>query len=203
MIHAYNEQYLSVIQEKLANMFELAVLKQNTQIDDFAERFVSSPICSAFEQADPVFVLGKSANELVGVILNREPLSIETNSYASPEYWVGYVLAYAQWYFNKPYSVLIKSYPCSELIDNYFPYHEMDVTHSLDLFCPRLNLSCPLKEIRSARKLSQSQLSLLSGVPVRTIKAYEQGSVDIAKAQAETLFALAQALHCTIEDLIK
>lgn len=203
MIHAYNKQYLPIIQEKLANMFELAVLEQNVRIDDFAELFIASPICHAFEQADSVFVLGKSANELVGIILNKEPLNIETNSFASPEFWVGYVLAYAQWYFNKPYSVLIKSYPCSRLINNYFPYHEMDITHTLDLFRPHLNLSCTLKEIRSAQKLSQSQLSILSGVPVRTIKAYEQGSVDIAKAQAETLFALAQTLHCTIEDLIK
>lgn len=203
MIHAYNKQYLPIIQEKLANMFELAVLEQNVRIDDFGDLFIASPICHTFEQADSVFVLGKSANELVGIILNKEPLNIETNSFASPEFWVGYVLAYAQWYFNKPYSVLIKSYPCSRLINNYFPYHEMDITHTLDLFRPHLNLSCPLKEIRSGQKLSQSQLSILSGVPVRTIKAYEQGSVDIAKAQAETLFALAQTLHCTIEDLIK
>ena len=35
------------------------------------------------------------------------------------------------------------------------------------------------------------------------IKAYEQGTVDIAKAQAETLYSLAQTLHCTIEELIR
>jgi transcriptional regulator with XRE-family HTH domain len=79
----------------------------------------------------------------------------------------------------------------------------MDITHSLDLFRDKLNLTCRLKEYRTAKNLSQTELSLLSGVPLRTIKAYEQGSVDIAKAQAETLYALSQTLNCSIEDLIK
>ncbi len=202
MIHAYNEQFLSTAQEKLAAMFELGVLKENVEINDFANRFLTSPVCRAFERADPILVLGKSANELVGVILGKEPLDIEVSSYASPEYWVGYVLAYVQWYLNKPFSVLLKALPCDKLLNNYFPYHEMDLSHSVDLFLSRLPVHCPLKELRTNRKLSQMQLSLLSNIPVRTIKAYEQGSIDIAKAQAATLYALAQTLGCTIEDLI-
>lgn len=203
MIHAYNEHYLATTQEKLATMFELAVLKENMDINDFASRFLISPVCHAFETADPILVLGKSANELVGIVLNKEPQSIEVNSYASPEYWVGYVLAYAQWYLNKPFSVLMKALPCDKLINNYFPYHEMDISQSINLFVSRLPLHCPLKVLRTNKKLSQSELSLLSGVPLRTIKSYEQGSVDISKAQAETLYALAKVLDCTIEDLIR
>ncbi len=76
----------------------------------------------------------------------------------------------------------------------------MDITQSLNLFVSHMSVSCPLKDIRTKRNLSQSQLSILSNIPLRTIKAYEQGSVDIAKAQAETLYALAK---CTIEDLIQ
>lgn len=202
MIHAYNEQHLSIIQSKLAAMFELAVLEEHIEIDEFASRFLSSPVCSAFEKADPVFVLGKSANELLAVILVSTPLKIETDSYASPEYWVGWVLAYTQWYFNKPYKDLFAALPCSKLINEYFPYHEMDITRSLDLFRPNLNIRCPLKELRLMHNLSQAELAILSGVSIRTIKAYEQGTVDISKAQADTLYALSQSLHCTIEDLI-
>ena len=77
--------------------------------------------------------------------------------------------------------------------DSYFAY----------LIAKYLKPICPLKSIRQKRKLSQTQLSSLSNVPLRTIKAYEQGTVDIAKAQAETLYSLAQTLHCTIEELIR
>lgn len=116
---------------------------------------------------------------------------------------MGWVLAYAQWYFNKPYAAIIAAIPCSKILDNYFPYHEMDITHSMDLIAKYLKPVCPLKQIRQKRGISQTQLSDLSNVPLRTIKAYEQGTVDIAKAQAETLYSLAQTLNCSIEELIK
>ena len=203
MIHAYNEQFLGIIQTKVATIFELAVLEEQLDINDFAQKFISSHVCHSLETADPIYALGKSANELLALILDNNPLNIETNSYASPEYWTGWVLAYAQWYFNKPYAAIISAIPCSTILDHYFPYHEMDITKSMDISAKYLNYTCPLKRIRQSRKLSQAQLANLSGVALRAIKAYEQGTVDIAKAQAETLYALAQTLNCTIEDLIK
>ena len=54
MIHAYNEQFFTVIQQKLAAMFELAVNEEHLSIDEFASLFLSSKICRAFETADPV-----------------------------------------------------------------------------------------------------------------------------------------------------
>ena len=203
MIHAYNEQFIGIIQPKVAAMFELAVLEEHIDIDAFAQKFISSPVCHALENADPVYALGKSANELLALILGNDPFNIETSSYASPEYWVGWVLSYAQWYFNKPYATIIAAIPCSKILDHYFPYHEMDITQSMDLIAKYLKLVCPLKEIRQRHGLSQTQLANLSNVPLRTIKSYEQGTVDIAKAQGETLYALAQILNCSIEDLIR
>lgn len=203
MIHAYNDEFLPAMQTKLATMVELAVLEEKIEIDAFAHLFLSSPVCRALETADPILALGKSANELLAFVLGKEPCEVEVSSYASPEYWAGYTLAYAQWYFNKPFSELIAAYPCSKLLGNYFPYHETDITNSLELYRSRLRLECRLKTLRTAKKLSQSQLAALSGVPIRTIKAYEQGKIDICKAQAETLYAIAKVLNCTIEDLMQ
>ena len=73
---------------------------------------------------------------------------------------------------------------------------------SMDLIAKHLDLTCALKKIRKKKGLSQSDLSALSNVPLCTIKAYEQGTVDIAKAQAETLYELARTLNCTIEDML-
>ena len=58
-----------------------------------------------------------------------------------------------------------------------------------------------LKTIRKKRKLSQEELAILSGVNVRSIRAYEQGKKDITKAQGDTLQMLAKALDCSIEEL--
>ena len=54
-----------------------------------------------------------------------------------------------------------------------------------------------------AAGLSQSQLAELSGMSVRSLQHYEQGSRDINKAQGLTLLALARALNVTIEDILE
>ena len=203
MIHAYNEQFLPVVQEKFASMFELAVLEGELPIDDFAERFLASPVCAAMEKADPVYVLGKSANELLALVLDTDPIRTEPGSFATPEYWTGWVLAYTQWYLNQPFTAIINAFPCGKLVEAYFPYHEMDIMHSVELIRSKLTIPSPLKLQRKKKGFSQNDLAALSNVPVRSIKAYEQGTADIAKAQAETLYALSKTLGCTIEDLIR
>ena len=60
-----------------------------------------------------------------------------------------------------------------------------------------------LKEVRTASGLSQSGLAEKSGVNVRMIQQYEQGIRDINKAQVETVYQLAEALSCKIEDIIE
>ena len=52
------------------------------------------------------------------------------------------------------------------------------------------------------RKLSQSQLAKASGVSLRMLQKYEQGDRDLNKAQAETVYKLAKALNCKMEELI-
>lgn len=60
-----------------------------------------------------------------------------------------------------------------------------------------------LKRIRAERGLIQSKLADLSGVNLRVIQYYEQGYKDINKAQAITLYKIAQVLKCRIEDLLE
>lgn len=55
-----------------------------------------------------------------------------------------------------------------------------------------------LQEARKSKGLSQKQLAELSGVPLRTIQAYESGAKDIAKASLETVAKLARALGCNV-----
>jgi DNA-binding XRE family transcriptional regulator len=202
MIHAYREQYAEIIQHKTAEIFELAVLNEKLNIDDFANKFVNSVVATAFESMDPIYILGRSSNELIASIMDKPPVDIYSAAFASPEYWVGWVLGYAQTSLRKSFKTLIKIFPCSELINYYFPYHEMDIGQIIDVFKEKLSKYSPLKERREAMGLSQDDLSLLSDVPVRTIRAYEQNKLDIKKAQADTVSALAKALRCSIDYLI-
>lgn len=60
-----------------------------------------------------------------------------------------------------------------------------------------------LKRIREASGLSQTKLGEVSGVNFRMIQYYEQGVKDINAAAAVTVYRLAQALGCTVEDLLE
>lgn len=60
-----------------------------------------------------------------------------------------------------------------------------------------------LKRIRTVYGCSQAELASLSGVSLRSGQMYEQRHKDINKAGAETVFRLAKALGCTVEDLIE
>lgn len=59
-----------------------------------------------------------------------------------------------------------------------------------------------LKKIRKDNGFNQTKLSEVSGVNVRMIQYYEQGVKDINKAQASTIYKLAHALGCSMEDLV-
>jgi len=58
-----------------------------------------------------------------------------------------------------------------------------------------------LREYRTKRGMSQVELSERSGVPQPMISEIETGSVKAP--QVPTLYALARALRCTVDDLIK
>ena len=60
-----------------------------------------------------------------------------------------------------------------------------------------------LKDIRERANLSQAKLAEISGSNVRMIQYYEQGVKDINKAQGITLYKIAQALNCKMEDLLE
>lgn len=60
-----------------------------------------------------------------------------------------------------------------------------------------------LQERRKKMGLSQSKLAEASGINVRMIQHYEQGVKDINKAETITVYKLAQALECLVEDLIE
>lgn len=203
MLHPYNEDFLPVVQDKLGTIFEIAVLVEKQNIDDFAEIFLKSKISKYIEEANPIYLLGKSEIELYALIMNEEPKNYyDINDYGTPEYWALWALAYVSWHLNKSFEELIHAYPLSKFIMNYFPYHEMDVSKCIDLFIEKLDMTTELAKRRKMKNYSQKDLSLLSGVPVRLIQAYEQRKIDITDAKASTLYKLSKALGCTIEELI-
>ena len=59
-----------------------------------------------------------------------------------------------------------------------------------------------LKEKRIGSGLSQNDLSTISGVNIRTLQQYEQGSRNINGCNLKSLLRLCKALNCKVIDIL-
>lgn len=203
MIHDYNEIYLSGVMKNLAALTDIAINAEGIAADEFGELFASSDVAKKIECAIPDMLAGKSATEMLALILNKDISYTAVPMNRTPEYWAGWILAKAQWELGKTFAEILSVIPLSSLIALYHPYHEADDGKTVDLIRSKFPPKEPvLKRIRKSRKLTQEQLAVLSGVNIRSIRSYEQGDNDLASARGETLQSLAHALDCTIEELL-
>ena len=211
MTHAYNELYLNDAKECLAAMLDYAINDCDFKADWFSSLFVTTGFAQKFESGNPAIISGMSGVELAREIVktaykNKEIPIAKNNEGASPEFWAGWALAEYQWISGHSFKDIFERIPLSEIIKMYDLYHEMDITqfiNSMENFYNKVNLETKLKRIRESRGMSQSELSVMSGVKLRSIQMYEQKVNDIDKAQAQTLYKLSRVLGCNIEDILE
>ncbi len=204
-IRAYNELYLPNAMTTLATMLDYAVNVCNEDIDLFFHSFIISPVSAQFEQGSPMVITGKTGAELYRMVkLNYfSNLPEYTALDRSPEYWVGWSLAFYQWYANRTFREIIAVVQPSEMLSWYPTLHEADRMRFVEELDRRLmQRPTNLEVLRRKANLSQTDLANLSGVSLRSIQMYEQRRNDIAKAQFNILNALARSLGCNIYELM-
>lgn len=59
-----------------------------------------------------------------------------------------------------------------------------------------------LKQRRESLGLSQADLAALTGISVRVLQNYEQGTRPLNGARAITVYRISKALQCAVEDLL-
>ena len=211
MTHAYQEIYLNNAQSVLGDAFDYAVNICNISGNDFVKLFIASSVSKRMENGEPALISGKSGIEIVKDIvletMNKELSYEPTKSYnRSIEYWIGWAVAYYQWYSGRKYSDIFKVVSYDNLKKMYYTLHEADISRFVDIVESLMKEYFPdtnLKRIRTAYGCSQSELAKLSKVSLRSIQMYEQRNKDINKASVEAVYRLAKVLGCTIEDLIE
>lgn len=211
MTHAYQEIYLSKTQQVLGDAFDYAVNTCNISGEDFIKYFLVSSVSKRIERGEPNCLVGKSGIELVLEILeettNKQITASSLESIGrSREYWIGWAVAYYQWYSDRKFSEIFKVVSFGDLQNMYYTLHEADISKFVDIIDERIKevfSETNLKRIRSAYGCTQAELSSKSGVSLRSIQMYEQRNKDINKASADTLYRIAKTLGCSIEDLIE
>ena len=204
-IRAYPADYLDNAMVTMATMLDYAVNVRFEHIDYFFHSFLLSPYAQQFERGNPTFITGKTGVELYRLV--RMDFSYPPSEYTSidrtPEFWVGWCLAYYQWYANRTFQEIVAVVSLSEMRSWYPTLHEADIMRFVDAMNQRLaTRPTNLEILRNRAKLSQAMLSQLSGVSLRSIQMYEQRQNDISRAQFNILNALARTLGCTIYDLM-
>ena len=212
MISAYDNVYLERAKISLGRMLDFAVYDLGYTLEEFINMFIASGVATLFEYGDSGLLAGKSGVEIAYLVLEKSGHTASRDvrpaftQGRSPEYWLGWALAYFQWETNLSFQEIITHIPVKDILALYTPYHEMDIRHFTDKMKELYHSSkkdTNLKRIRNSLGLSQSELALLSGIPKRTLQQYEQRQKNINKASCEYLLSLSKTLHCKIEDLME
>lgn len=211
MTRAYQEIYLSKAQQVLGDAFDYAVNTCNISGENFIKLFLVSSISKRIEKGEPNCIVGKSGIEIVLEILeettNKEinANSVETIS-RSREYWIGWAVAYYQWYSDRKFSEIFMVVSFKDLQNMYYTLHEADISKFVDIIDEKIKAvfsETNLKRFRLAYGCTQAELANKSGVSLRSIQMYEQRNKDINKASVGTLYRLSKTLGCSMEDLIE
>ena len=172
--------------------------------------FIASGVAKEFGRGNVKYISGMSGIELANIVLKicgkktSDIIEIPYLDYPA-EYWIGWILAYYQWYTGKSFSVIVKKISYEKLENLYGVLHEADQSKAVAVFDEIMNLKSEtnLAKHRKEKNLSQSQLAKATNVSVRSIQLYEQRKADINKAQYNNLMALSKVLGCNVEDLLE
>ena len=209
----YDIRDLEIVMENLGTMLEAAQL-----IDEDASfawnLFINSKLSERIECGDPKYTLGMSGGEyLLFLLEDNKPIydkllsKIRNNEAIHNDVylWAGYALAQLQYETTMSFKDINKYIPLDYVLTVFNPLHEADLSKFVDIANERIYRlkGNNLRNMRKRCGYTQQDLALMSNVDIRNIQMYEQRRNDINKASVDILDRLANALHCSIYDLLE
>ncbi|MCR4900904.1 MAG: helix-turn-helix transcriptional regulator [Treponema sp.] len=209
---AYQQFYLNDAQQNLAVMFDYAIRLLKYDGDQFFLYFIQSEVAQKFGHANPKYIAGMSGIELAQNVLKK--IGAATKFPDDPkinqgkEFWLGWVLAYYQWYSGLKFSDLQEYGLVPSRILSRYILHEADISKFVStankiILVNKAASPTRLQKIRKARGLTQKELSELSGVSLRMIQLYEQRQNDINQASGQTINNLSRVLCCNFYEIME
>ena len=210
-LHSYQETYLSKAQTVLGEAFDYAINTCKIPGESFIKQFVVSSVSKKMENGEPAYLVGKSGIEIAADVVaettRKELTEMPADRFdRSIEYWIGWTIAYYQWWSGRKYSAIFRAFDFDELRKMYYTLHEADVSKFAVIMDERLRKLFPetnLKRIRTIYGCTQAELAKKSGASLRSIQMYEQRNKNINKANADVLYRISKVLGCSMEDLIE
>lgn len=210
--HAYPEIYLEEAMNNAGFMLDFAANVCKIAPATFYSMLITSKLSMELETGSPKYIVGMSGIELALTVIGQSSdMVIDEYEYnateRTPEFWGAWVTAYFQWYSGYSLAFLQNNgLDIQKVISLYPTLHEADLSKFIEIAYEiiekhRLSSIKNLKNRRQEAHLTQSQLAACSGVKLRMIQAYEQGTQRIEKAEVSSVLSLARVLKCSVEDL--
>ncbi len=213
LIRAYDSSYLDDVRDNLGTMLDFAVNTCLYDMSDFYSWFMMTGVSDLIAEGRPRYLAGLSGVELADIVVSKtgqllpghDPYEMD---FCTKEYWTGWAMAYIQWYTGMSFRTLARfGVDAPSLSGLYSTLHEADDSKLIDVVLKRIEKSRSeqagfLATMRKLKGLTQAELSSLSGVSLRMIRAYEQNSQDLSKAESMTVLNLSKVLHCNVSDLL-
>ena len=138
MTHAYQEIYLSNAQALLGDAFDYAINACGVAGDSFIKLFSVSSVSNRIENGEPSYLFGKSGIETAVDVLvettGKAPTAKpQANFSRSREYWIGWAIAYYQWFSGRKFGDIFKVLSFEDLQQMYAPLHEADISKFADI----------------------------------------------------------------------
>lgn len=203
-MNAYDRIYLDDAVHNFGVMVDCAVNTLGCPAGQFWERFLASSIAGRFSRGAVDIIAGHSGVELALMVFDetgKEVNKCDTSvSVSSKEYWAGITLAHYQWSSALSFKELsLRGLDLKRTISMFNPLHEADQTVfdriADDIVGKGRADASWIKEARRLNGITQEELSAKSGVPIRLIRSYEQGQINPANAEYDTVSRLKAALN--------
>ena len=185
-VKAYDKKELPQVISTLGKAFEFAEKCLPEGAAGFYRRFANSSVAATCTGPDAHPEIGGSA---IGRLR-----------------WEAELLCRYQWETGLPFPAVFRTLSPERLRALHADYAELppaEVVQRISVPETHESTTTSLARIRRERGLSQAGLAKASGVTLRSIQQYEQRKKDISHAQARSVLALAQALSCTMEELLE
>lgn len=132
-IYAYNELYIPLAQRVMGDMYDFAVNTLGYDLSEYHNMFIVSGMSHQFEIGNPTYVAGKNGCEIARIVIEKCTGICPEEDDAmyldkSREYWIGWALAYYQWYSNVSFARINESVPIDNLYGMYVTLHEADIS---------------------------------------------------------------------------
>ena len=131
------------IATNLAETFDCCINDGGLDGQQVARAFIASGLAEQFERQNPVYVAGKSGFELASLLAAymRVPFpELPAPRYdRSPDYWVGWSVAWFQLRTGRPYRAAFDSLSYKDLREMYHPLHEADESKFIETLLRRLD----------------------------------------------------------------